>query len=300
MTFGLLARRISKFDIAVYSGHHAPAALLANGASRNILYCHTPPRHIYDQAEFFEREEFRHYHRSPFVLPVSRAVRRVSQAIFRKIYEHALSRMDTIVANSRNVQRRIREFLGIDSQVVFPPCDVIKNRWESQEGYYLSTARGVSIKRVSMIAQAFRRLPQRKLIIASSGSDVPRVRQIIDGAQNISMTGWVDQATMWRLISRCIATIYIPVDEDFGMSPVESMAAGKPVIGVAEGGLLETVIDGETGLLLSSSLGVEDLIDAIESLDASRAKSMRSACQERAQLFSQEIFRQRMGEMLEG
>ncbi|MBW1790074.1 MAG: glycosyltransferase [Deltaproteobacteria bacterium] len=298
--FGLRARQVSKYDIAVYSGIHAPIAVLANAASRNILYCHTPPRLIYDQAEHFS-EKFRQSSPRPmFVEPAVLVARRVYLATLRKFYERAVSRMDTIVANSFNIQRRIRKYLGIESQVVYPPCDIIEYRWESQEDYYLSTARIESLKRVHLIAQAFRRLPHLKLIIASSGSDAPRVREIIDSAPNIHMTGWVDQETMQRLVGRCIATIYIPVEEDFGISPVESMAAGKPVIGVAEGGLLETVIDGETGVLLPSPASVEGLIDAVERLDARRAKSMRGACRVRARLFSREVFRQRMQKILVG
>ena len=74
-----------------------------------------------------------------------------------------------------------------------------------------------------------------------------RIKRIAKDAQNIEVQGWIDEERLSNLIGRCISTIYIPRDEDYGISPVESMAAGKPVIGVREGGVLETVVHGETG-----------------------------------------------------
>ena len=76
------------------------------------------------------------------------------------------------------------------------------------------------------------------------------LERLANKAKNIKFVGIISDTHLKDLLSRCIATIYIPIDEDFGMSPVESMAAGKPVIGVAEGGLLETIVHKETGFLL--------------------------------------------------
>jgi len=91
-------------------------------------------------------------------------------------------------------------------------------------------------------------------------------------------------------MGNAIASIYIPIDEDFGMSPVESMASGKPVIGVREGGLLETVIHGETGLLVSPDPSEEDLIKAVREMGAKTALGMRGICEARARRFTKEIF----------
>ena len=95
---------------------------------------------------------------------------------------------------------------------------------------------------------------------------------------------------MRSLIGGAIATIYVAQDEDFGMSPVESMAAGKPVIGVAEGGLLETVLPGETGTLLPSAFSAGDLAAAIAQLSPARAAAMRRAAEVRAAFFSRARF----------
>ncbi|MEW6701838.1 MAG: glycosyltransferase, partial [Bacteroidota bacterium] len=88
----------------------------------------------------------------------------------------------------------------------------------------------------------------------------------------------------------CLAGIYIPINEDFGITQLEIMSAGKPVIGVKEGGLLETIIDGETGVMIKSNPTVEDLIDAVKGLTPEKALEMKENCIEHAKKFSSKIF----------
>jgi glycosyltransferase involved in cell wall biosynthesis len=138
------------------------------------------------------------------------------------------------------------------------------------------------------------KLRDKKLVVASGGSELPFLQSLAQGFDNIIFTGWLEESTLRTLIGKAIATLYLPINEDFGMSPVESMAAGKPVIGVAEGGLLETVRHGETGTLLLVPLSLESLIDAILQMTPRQARQMREACSHRAALFSREIFRDKM------
>lgn len=273
--------KVANYETRVFSGTCAPfAAPKKTPGRRNILYCHTPPRVLYDK---------RAYHLERASFPRSLATVTFGEA-FRVAYERQISRMDIIVANSRTVQERIRRFLGRDSVVVYPPCDTNKFRWIEQGDFYLSTARLAELKRIEIIIDAFKRLPGKRLVVASGGELEQVLRARAEGAGNIIFTGWIDDAALVNLVGRAIATIYVPFDEDFGMSPVESMAAGKPVIGVAEGGLLETVVDGETGILLSSGFTSSDLVNAVNLLDKKLARSMRSACEARSSLFSREHF----------
>ncbi|MBN2702197.1 MAG: glycosyltransferase, partial [Methylothermaceae bacterium] len=117
---------------------------------------------------------------------------------------------------------------------------------------------------------------------------------LAEGASNIQFVGWVDDEGLRCLIGRAVATIYLPRDEDFGMSPVESMAAGKPVIGVAEGGVLETVVDGKTGILLPPDPSPEAVCQAVKRLGPVRARTMREACEIRARRFDRQVFLDRM------
>lgn len=279
---------LEKYDWVIYSGSHSPLAVFNHKAGKNILYCHTIPRFAYDLYDYYAMRY------SPMLRPLFA----LAVAYIRKQYEEAISRMDVVIANSENVQKRLKKYIGVDSMVISPPCDVDVFKWEGQGGYYLSLARLENVKRVDVIIEAFRRMPDKKLIVVSGGEEYETLRMLAKDSENIVFMGWVDDADLKKLIGNAIGTIYIPKDEDFGMSPVESMAAGKPVIGVAEGGLLETIVDGETGVLLSPNPTPDQLAACVRVLTPDRALSMRQACEERAQLFSRERFVSKMREII--
>ncbi len=291
LAFSRARREATTFDVRIFSGVTAPfAAPPASLPGRNIFYCHTPPRFLYDLKD--------HYLRSSG--PVRRLGMRLVGPGFQHGYENALERMRVVVANSENVRGRLASFLRRESIVVYPPCNTEGYGWGEPQGYYLSTGRLTPLKRIETIIDAFLRLPSKRLVVTSGGEQEAELRARAAGASNIRFTGWTEEAELRSLVAGAIATIYVPVDEDFGMSPVESMAAGKPVIGVAEGGMLETVVSGETGTLVDAKLKVENLIAAIEELDEDRALAMRAACEERAQLFTRQRFLTDMRALIEG
>jgi glycosyltransferase involved in cell wall biosynthesis len=280
---------LSQYEVAIYSGVVAPLAVKNHSHGFNLLYCHTPPRFIYDKREFF-------------LAQIPAWQRPALQLLIKYVkprYQAAVEKMDIIIANSENVKKRIYNYLGKSSIVVYPPCDVERFSWVGQEDYYLSTARLDSLKRVDLIIQAFIRMADKKLVITSSGAELSRLKRLASGAENITFTGLVNEEELKKQVGCCIATIYVPQDEDFGMSPVESMAAGKPVIGVAEGGLLETIVHDKTGLLINPEPSPEDIISAVNVLTAKRALKMREACEQRANLFRKEIFLEKMKNFME-
>gem|GEM_PF-627248 len=217
----------------VFSGSFSPLAH-KKISGKKIFYCLTPPRLLYDQRGFMVQQ----------VPGWQRPFLRGVMFLYRLAYERAVGRMDIIVTISETVKKRFRRFLRYDSLVIYPPCETERFRWIDQGDYYLSTARVDPLKRVDLIVKAFKEMPDKRLVVVSGGADMPKIRKIAEGAPNIEVLGWIGEEHLCNLIGRCIATIYIPMDEDFGISPVESMAAGKPVIGVQEGGLLETVGEG--------------------------------------------------------
>jgi len=275
-------------DLAVYSGSYAPLAALAGGARRNVCYCHTPPRFLYDR-----RDDFLRAAPAP-AWPLLRAF----CSWLRPRYEKAMARMDRIIANSENVRRRIRDFLGLEAEVVHPPCDVAGFRWIEAGDFFLSAARLDHLKRVDLVVQAFAGMPQQRLVVVSGGPDLGRLRHAASGLDNVEVRGVVSEAELRHLMGCCRATVYVPKDEDFGMTPVESMAAGKPVVGVAQGGLLETVLPGETGFLLEPDPTPAGLAKAVLGLTPERAAAMRPACEARARVFAEPVFLERMRESL--
>jgi len=283
---------LSSYQQVVYSGLYSPVAIKHHHQGSNIYYCHTLPRFVYDLKNYYWQQA--RWWQKPLL--------KFLTVYVKYHYERSIAQMDTIIANSDNVRQRIKRYLGREALVINPPIEVEQFNWIEQGDYYLSTARVEHYKRVELIVRTFMNLPGKKLVVASGGSDLERLKTMAEGHTNISFTGLCTDEQLKILIGSCIATIYIPHDEDFGMSPVESMAAGKPVIGVAEGGLLETVVPEQTGVLIQLDTEETNQLQLIKALDwmtHKQALAMREACEARSQLYTKELFLQRMGEVLE-
>jgi glycosyltransferase involved in cell wall biosynthesis len=281
-------RFLANYKLSIYSGFYTPLAIYNHFNNPNIYYCHTPPRFIYDQRSFYIT-----------TLPVwQRPFMHVLIGYLKPRYESAVQKMDVVVANSENIRNRLRQHLGKESIVIYPPCDTEFFTWQGQGDYYLSTARLGRLKNVDRIIEAFKQMPEKKLVVLSGGTELSRLRHLAQEAHNIRFTGWVREDQLRELMGKAIATVYIPKDEDFGISPVESMAAGKPVIGVREGGLLETVLDGQTGILLDPNPDKEAIIEAVQHLTPQRALDMRPMCENRAKQFSTAKFLEKIRSLI--
>ncbi len=280
---------LSNYYSVLYSGVAAPLAIAHHDNGRNVFYCHTPPRFLYDKQDHYLKQ----------LPPPARWVLRALNHWFRPRYEKAVQRMDLVVANSRNIQARIQHYLGRDAVVVHPPCHIQKIQRSTTSGnFYLSTARLDPLKRVDVIVRAFMRMPDKRLVVASGGSELKTLKKMAAGFSNIHFTGWLPEEKYIRLLNECLATIYLPKDEDFGMSPVESMAAGKPVFCSDHGGLLETVLHNETGFYIDETRLEEALIEAIQSHSPEKLRNMASACHRQARRFDLDIFIQRMRDLM--
>ncbi len=275
-------------SVVVYSGFYAPLAVRHQKQGRKVYYCHTIPRFAYDLYDV-EKARFPWYLRGLYAL---------GMACFRRLYARAIGRMDVLLVNSANVQHRLQRYLGLNAQVLYPPVATQLFRWLADDGYYLSVARLTANKRVDVAVRAFAAMPHRRLVVMSGGPELAGLQQLAAGAPNIEFVGWQTEEDMLRWIGRCRAVVYLPVDEDFGMSPVEAMAAGKPVLGVAEGGLLETVLHGETGVLIEGSPTPEKMVAAVDALEAMDNSALRAACEARAKLFDESVFFERLSKIV--
>lgn len=277
---------LKDYDRLIFSGSVAPLAIISSRAGKNIYYCHTPPRFLYDLRDYYLDTA------TLLQKPVLMALMRYLQPR----YEDAIGRMDKVFANSKNVQARLKKYLNVESEVLYPPCSTEGFEWMGDGDYFLSTARLEPLKRVDLIVEAFRKMPDKKLIVTSGGGQLESLKELGRGAKNITFTGWVSDTELQRLVGNCIATIYLPKDEDFGISPVQSLAAGKPVIGVNEGGVAETIVEPTDGILISappSEEGVRKAVQAIERLNRSLSRPKL------ATLHSREVFTGRLTDSLE-
>ncbi|MCF6300026.1 MAG: glycosyltransferase [Proteobacteria bacterium] len=278
----------NQYNNIIYSGVVCPLSVNNFQSAHNIYYCHTPPRFVYDKSSFYSQN----------LSWLSKQGLKWLVNWFKPQYEQAIAQMDVVVTNSQFVKQRISKYLQLDATVIYPPCDTQYFKFIEQGDYYLSMARLDPLKKIDAIIEAFKRMPDKKLLIASGGKSLKNLTKLADGYHNISFTGWIEDKQLKKLLGRCIASLYVPEDEDFGMSPVESMSAGKPVICSDHGGMTESVIDGETGYYVNHDNLIEEIIDKVNMLNKVQAFKMKSACEFRAQKFDNKNFIRQMKQIL--
>jgi glycosyltransferase involved in cell wall biosynthesis len=222
--FSVNARRLARdYDTIILSGDCLSS--VRHFKNKKILYyCHTIPRYLFDQKEEYERK----------VPKIMLHTYQVMTAIFKRAYLRDLGLIEKLITNSKNTQARIKTFTGRDADILYPPVDTgfFNPGDTSEKNYFLSFARLSSIKRVDRIVTAFQGMPGEKLVITYGKNDPEkaRIQSMVENYPNISMQESPSDTQLRELIRGAKATIYVPVDEDFGMSPVESMACGTPVI----------------------------------------------------------------------
>ncbi len=280
------------YDLYIFSGTNCITSAVKHHP--NLLYCHTPPRWLYDLKEWYDKH--------------MNAIQRFALNMLRKKVfprdQYYMRQFDKIVANSRTVKERIGKYYEPSLEegvgVVYSFLDMTKykkymnahKKEVLKEEFYLSTARLDALKRVDLIVEAFQEMPEKKLVVISSGPMLEQIQKMSEGFDNIVVLGWVPEDKMISLLNTCVATIQLPINEDLGLGPMESMAMGKPCITVNEGGPAETVIHEKTGLLINPK--VSELKAAVKYMTAKKAKNMKRACLSRANHFSKDKFILRM------
>lgn len=273
-----------KYDYFIFSGNWAPFA--AKKHKPNLYYCHTPVRAFYDTYHLLlERQPI--YMRPFFVAWVY---------IHRHMSRYYIGHIERIVTNSKNTLSRVERYLHRnDARIIYPPVNTKRYNFKGFGDFWLSVNRLYPEKRVDLQIEAFRNMPKEKLIIvggyAKGDHAAKYAEEIIHNVPpNVEIYGSITEEKLTDLYSRCKGFIATAVDEDFGMTPIEAMAAGKPVICTREGGYLETV-NNETGILIGPN--VSDIIDAVNIISNDPTK-FREKCIERAKMFDIEIFVQEM------
>lgn len=278
---------LKQYDVLIFSGNNClSAALRPLKKQKRIYYCHHPVRYVYDLLSHRRGEESSKLKRVVYY--------DIGKWLIRTIYRLGLSRMQSVVTNSQSVHDRLLRFCRRDSQIVYPPVRTDLFTWISQESYYLSFARLDPLKRIDRIVKAFQQMPDRTLKVVSTGPCEQDLHELAKGYPNIEILGRVDDPTLKDLVGKCTATIYIPINEDFGMSPLEGMSAGKPCIGVDEGGLKETIIPDQTGVLIPKECEIDNLVAAVKDLTPEKALAMRDACEAQAKRFDIKVFVEKM------
>ena len=250
----------------------------------HVSYCHTPTRWIWRFDDYVSRESFG---------PARLAVLRRVVAVFREADLRAASEVDFFIANSRVVAQRIQAYYGRPSRVIFPPIDVSRFAESSEiDDSYLVVSRLVGYKRIDLAIEACERLG-RRLLIAGDGPDRRRL-EALAGPQT-RFLGRQPDAEICRLMSRTRALLF-PGEEDFGLTPLEAAAAGRPCIAFGGGGALDTVIPHRNGIHFAEATS-ESLAAAI--LEGEAISWDPKVIRAHAEQFDVSIFRQRFLQALE-
>lgn len=278
----LFSRAKLNYDVYILSGNWAIFAAKKNKPS--ILYCHTPVRMFYQDYEHFYR--IAPFWAKPFFT--------IWVFLHKKWLERYLPHIGKIIANSDECKRRVSKYYKRECTVVYPPIKQYKYRKNGD--FWLSVNRIYPHKRLELQIESFRRMPDEKLVIVGgttkgdhSSAYMRRITK--NPPANIIFLGEVTETELARLYGDCKAFITTSQNEDFGMTVLEAMSAGKPVVATAEGGHLETMISGKTGYLVKAD--PREITEAVKKISKDPLK-FRSACEKRAKKYSVNAFIQKM------
>jgi glycosyltransferase involved in cell wall biosynthesis len=250
------------------------------GDTPHLCYCLAPTRYVWEFDSYAAREQL------PAALKL--LLRPIVSGLRRWDYRAAQRPTLRFVAISREIQARIREYYRRESEIIYPPVDIARYRPLPQhDDYYLIVSRLIPYKRIDLAIRAFNDL-KLPLYISGSGRDREALEAI--AGPTVKLLGRVPDAQLPELMARCKAFIF-PGREDFGITPVEAQAAGRPVIAFGEGGALDSVIAGQTGTFFYEPTP-ESLAQAVSSFDADAVDP--AACRANAERFGEARFRQEM------
>ncbi|HEY3597818.1 MAG TPA: glycosyltransferase family 4 protein [Paraburkholderia sp.] len=286
----LMPLAIEQFDLSAYdlviSSSHAVAKGIITGPNQvHVSYVHSPIRYAWDlQHEYLTQAGMTRGLKSWIARGVLHYMR-----IWDQRTAHGV---DTFVANSNFVGRRIRKTYGCDATIVYPPVDIGRFELGShREDFYLTASRMVPYKRVPLLVEAFSGMPDKRFVVIGDGPDFAKAKAA--AGPNVTLLGYQPGSVLIDHMQRARAFLYA-AEEDFGISVVEAQACGAPVIAYGRGGVLETVVESNdplsgTGVFFREQ-SVAAIVDAIERFDA-HAPFRPEVCHRNAIRFTAERFR---------
>jgi glycosyltransferase involved in cell wall biosynthesis len=225
---------LSGYDLIISSSSAFAKGIIPPAGARHICYCHTPMRFAWRTEAYVEREG---------IGGVQRVILSILLTYVRLWDVATTPRVDAFIANSREVARRIRRYYGRTAAIIPPPVELAPYCAEAPGDYYLAGGRLIPYKRLDLAVRAFSALGL-PLKIFGEGRDRAALEAI--AGPSVEFLGYVSEERRRELFARCRAFVF-PGEEDFGITPLEAMAAGRPVIAYAGGGALDTIVEGVNG-----------------------------------------------------
>lgn len=276
---------LSSYDLIISSSYAVAKGIRKGNHQLHICYCHSPIRYAWDLRE-------------SYLSRLSQLKKTLAGWMLDHVAKWDLKTNETVdhfIANSRNVAERIQRIYHRNSTVIYPPVDTAAFAPEpNKSDYYFTSLRVVPYKRLDLIVDAFRQLPDRKLVVAGDGPALAKIKA--NAPSNVSFVGFVDKSTLIRHMQKAKAFI-LAAEEDFGITSLEAQSCLTPVIALRKGGYLETVIDGKTGLFFDEQ-SVESLLDAIRRFEDRKEPFHALDFEKNVSGFSPERFRNEMQQFI--
>ena len=279
-------------QVIVSSSHAFAKGVLTTAEQLHVSYVHSPMRYAWD---------LHHEYLADYGLDRG-AKGLLARYVFHRLRQwdrQTANNVDLFLANSRHVQRRIWRAYRRVARVLYPPVAVSRFAFEPRKGdHYVTVSRLVSYKRIDLLLEAFRAMPQRKLVVIGDGPEMPRLRALCP--PNVELLGYQPADVVQQHLGGARAFLFA-AHEDFGISPLEAQACGTPVIAYGVGGAGETVRDlrsetRPTGLLYDAQ-SAASLKAAVEAFDA--ASIDPQDCRLWAEGFGEQVFEQRFREVMD-
>lgn len=279
----------SRYDVIIGSSSwYITKGFEKKGKALEICYCHTPPRWLYGYPTSVNWQRY----------GIVRAYATIVGFFMRQYDYEAAQRVDYFIANSKETQKRIAKFYRRDAAVIYPPIDLPSAPNVKKGNYYLVASRLVGGKGLALAVEAAKRLTLPLKIVgepAGYGRELEMLKE--KAGKNIEFLGYVSDTELAELYAGAKAFLALATDEDFGMTPVEAMSMGTPVIAFSGGGYTESVIEGKTGVFFDKP--------TVESLEFALKKFQRlnvnwsKACIAQANKFSKSRFQKKLKTFVE-
>ncbi len=276
---------VSGYDVVLSSTSAFAKGIITRPDTLHVCYCHTPTRYLWSDTHSYVNE-------LGLPAPVRKLVPLMLTDI--RVWDRlAADRVDRFIANSETVGRRIRKYYQRSSDVIHPPVETSRFFIAPKtEDYYVAGGRLVAYKRFDVVVRAFNKLGIR-LKIFGEGPEMAKLRAM--ARPNIEFVGRVGEREKAELYAKAIAYLH-PQEEDFGITAVEAMASGRPVIAFRKGGAVETVVENKTGVFLEEQ-SWEELANQIIRFEPETFDPR--AIRAHAQAYDTEVFKEKIRKYVE-
>lgn len=289
------------YDLIISSSHCVAKGIIPSPGSTHVAYVHTPMRYIWDMGP-----DYLGKHRGPVKGAPAAAL-----SNYLRIWDVTSSaRVDHFIANSQHIANRIKRYYFREAAVIHPPVDAGRFRIKEPEDFYLAVSALAPYKRIDIAIEAFNQLRQ-PLVVIGTGQEEQKLKRL--SGPNIHFLGWQPDGVVEDYYARCRALIF-PGEEDFGITPLEAQASGRPVLAYGRGGVLETVVPlrptclmptgieatrtgAWTGLFFANQ-SVEDLIETVRLFEENMDGFDPQLAREHALQWDRPVFREKLRRFL--